>query len=155
MDTYSDIGRERFERKRNVIYAEGVSSSFVRWWIRFSLPRRKECIMTRDGREIDIRCEMKEYLLYLMSKYFSRVIIHRRSFFVFFFFFLYIYIQATPNSSNNRTQSLPTWYARVLCILFESTTQQIEVYESVRNSRGKRKRVSDIYRVILFVCNRV
>lgn len=44
-----------------------------------------------------------------------------------------------------------------LCILFESTTQQIghEAYESVRNSRGKRKRVSDIYRVILFVCNRV
>lgn len=152
MDTYSDIGRERFERKRNVIYAEGVSSSFVRWWIRFSLPRRKECIMTRDGREIDIRCEMKEYLLYLMSKYFSRVIIHRRSFLVFFFFFLYIYIFKQRRIVRIIGHSLCRRDTREFCVFYSNLRRSRSKCMKASETREERENASAISIVWFYSC---
>lgn len=110
--------------------------------------------MMRDGREIDIRCEMKEYLS-LMSKYFSRVIIHRRSFFVFFlisYFFIYIY-EATPNNSNNRTQSFPTWYARV-CVFYSNLRRSRSDTKCMKASetREERENASAISIVWFYSC---
>lgn len=56
---------------------EGISSSVCLLVNTFLVTSTnvEECIITRNARRIDIRCETKECLLSLMSKYFSRVII--------------------------------------------------------------------------------
>lgn len=75
---------------------------------------------------------------------------------IFLRFYIYIYeyiYEATPNNSNNRTQSFPTWYARV-CVFYSNLRRSRSDTKCMKASetREERENASAISIVWFYSC---